>query len=108
MLLLFKLLSFMHLFLFSLLLNKINSQIFYDDEKYTEFHSGNLNILLSVPHDGLLKPDSITDRASDISNNLKGDYNTRKLGLLIRSKLTSLINDGKKTPFMIFNNLKPI
>ena len=90
------------------LVNKINSEILFDDSNYTEFHSGNVNIMLSVPHDGQLRPATITNRTADSSNNLLGDYNTRKLGLLIRSRLSQLLTGANRMPFMIFNNLHRI
>ena len=63
----------MHFMIFSLCSNQLNSQqIIFDDDSYTEFHTGNVNILLSVPHDGQLRPTSITNRSSDANNNLLG------------------------------------
>lgn len=49
-----------------------SQQIYFDEDLYTEFHTGTVNILLSVPHDGQLRPSSITNRTADANNNLLG------------------------------------
>jgi hypothetical protein len=65
---------FIEFLIFSFYVNQLNSQqIIFDDNSYTEFHSGNVNILLSVPHDGQLRPTSITNRTADANNNLLGN-----------------------------------
>lgn len=67
---------------------------------------GDLNILLSVPHDGMLEPSTITTRITDSSNNLKNDYNTRKFAYFMRDEFKALFQN--KSPFLVINNLHRI
>jgi hypothetical protein len=70
---------------------------------------GNMNILISVPHDGQLKPSTIRDRACDQIGNLKNDINTRKFAEVLKDELISLFLAKNGTsffiPFTIYNNL---
>ena len=73
---------------------------------------GNVNILISVPHDGFLKPESVHDR-SNKSIREKGlfilnDTNTRPFSKIIKRELSTLFSSNKNVkvkPFVIFNNL---
>lgn len=73
---------------------------------------GNVNILISVPHDGQLKPESIQDRSKK-SIREKGllilnDTNTRQFSQIMKKELSTLFSVNKKikvSPFVIFNNL---
>ncbi len=69
---------------------------------------GNLNILISVPHDGPLKPEDIHDREKDSNGNYKNDSNTRKVARVLSEELTRLFSIDKESlisPFVIYNNL---
>lgn len=69
---------------------------------------GNMNILISVPHDGPLKPDDIHDREKDSNGNYKNDSNTRKVARVLREELSRLFSKDKDLPllpFVIYNNL---
>lgn len=83
--------------LLSLLKNLTQGQIF-GSYQYTEFYSGDLNVFISIPHDGTLKPTDITDK----TNPDPIDYNTRQLGLKLIDELKILFG---KTPFAVINNL---
>lgn len=73
---------------------------------------GNINILISVPHDGQLKPESIQDRSKK-SIREKGllilnDTNTRQFSKIMKKELSTLFSVNTKikvSPFVIFNNL---
>jgi N-formylglutamate amidohydrolase len=90
-------------------MNVINKEfkqvIKYGQNNYTEFLTGNMNLLISVPHDGSEMPDSITSRKSDKSNNLKRDLNTEKIAIEVRNHLKTLFKRERKIPFMIVNKL---
>ncbi|RNA41586.1 pglyrp1 isoform X3 [Brachionus plicatilis] len=79
----------------------IKSQTISGNKGYTEFEIGNLNVLISVPHDGDLLPNEIADRNEE-DGGLVIDYNTRRFAKQLNSELFSLL--GKK-PFMVLNNL---
>lgn len=69
---------------------------------------GNMNILISAPHDGPLKPDDIHDREKDSNGNYKNDTNTRKIAHVLSEELTRLFSAERKTPlspFVVYNNL---
>ena len=77
-------------------------------KNYTQLEMGNINILISIPHDGSLKPADIPDRETDALGNLKSDLNTRKIGQVIRDELMILFltRVGMNVrPFVIYNNL---
>lgn len=83
-------------------------RIIYGHKKYTELELGNVNIMLSVPHNGILKPVDIQNRDSDPYGSFKADRNTRRLGVLVRNELESLFlsKRGKiAVPFLLVNNL---
>ncbi len=40
----------------------VNAQVHYGKNNFTEYHRGSLPIIISVPHGGLVEPDSIPDR----------------------------------------------
>lgn len=92
--------------LFMNLFNREFQQIIkYGQNNYIEFYNGNMNLLISVPHDGTFMPHFITNRTSDKSNNLKRDLNTEKIANEIRNHLKVLFNSEGKVPFMIVNKL---
>jgi hypothetical protein len=75
---------------------------------YTEFEFGNVNILLSVPHDGSLRPADIPDRVVDPSGNILRDSNTRHFAQVVRDELVNLLSNyyGYNVKlFVIYNNL---
>jgi hypothetical protein len=74
---------------------------------YTEMELGNINLLISVPHDGQLYPVDIQNRTADELNNLKGDFNTRKVAQKLRDELVALFASVGQSarPFMVYNNL---
>jgi len=67
------------------------------EKRYTEIDLGNLNILISVPHDGPLKPPGIQDREKDQNGNFKNDLNTRKIAKILRDELTALFLNHTRT-----------
>lgn len=72
---------------------------------YTTLETGNINILISVPHNGKLKPTNIPDR---VDNCISSDVNTRILVNTLRSELKRLFWEEKSIdamPFLIANNL---
>ncbi len=81
-------------------------QVYYGYLNYTELHYGNLNILISIPHDGYKKPNNIPDRTSTDAGIL--DYNTFKLGTLLDDELVKLFKLENKKPFLVINNLHRI
>ena len=77
-------------------------------KNYTQLEIGNLNILLSVPHDGYLRPEEINNRTTDALGNLLNDMNTRKIAQIIRDELMILFlvkNGVNARPYVIYNNL---
>lgn len=84
------------------------TNVVYGYKNYTELEIGNLNILLSVPHDGLLRPNEIPNRENDLNGNLKNDKNTRKFTKYLRNDLEILFLNKygvKLVPFVLYNNL---
>jgi hypothetical protein len=77
------------------------SQIIYGSNKYTEYHIGNLPIIISVPHGGSLTPSVIPDR---ICNNAVTvtDENTIELAQQIDS---AFIKSTGCRPYIIYCNL---
>lgn len=74
-------------------------------KNYTTLETGNINIIISVPHNGNLKPTNIPDR---VDANVANDLNTRRLANVLRSELQRLFwveNGLTATPFLIANNL---
>lgn len=89
----------------------MNESVYYGFEKYTQIEPGDINIMISVPHDGYLRPGNITDRRSDEIGNLKGDLNTRIFAKHIQEELIRLFLLRKSIlvkPFMVINNLHRI
>ncbi len=76
-------------------------QIIIGSNQYTEYHPGNLPIVISVPHGGSLSPSSIPDRTC---NNAVADMdaNTIELGKQIDS---AFANATGCHPYMIYCNL---
>ena len=74
---------------------------YYGNNNYTEYHSGNLPIILSAPHGGYLKPSNIPDRNCSGCVTVKDRF-TKELTLEIAEAI------HKKTqcyPHVIINNL---
>ncbi len=80
----------------------LNAQVIYGLNQYTEYHVGNLPIVISVPHGGSVTPDSIPDRTCN-SPTLVTDANTIALAKQIDSSLFQLSGCH---PHLIFCNLK--
>ena len=77
-------------------------------KNYTQLEIGNINLLISIPHDGLLRPYEINNRTNDALGNLLNDLNTRKIGQIIRDELMILFLTKKglnARPYVIYNNL---
>ena len=88
---------------FELPVNVINGY-----KNYTQLEVGNINLLISVPHDGYLKPENINNRTNDSLGNLLNDLNTRKIAQTIRDELMILFlvrNGINARPYVIYNNL---
>ena len=83
------------------IVNTVLSQSKFGTNKYTEFETGNFNLLISSPHDGSLIPSSIPDRIDD-NGNLLRDMNTRPLAKEIAVELSKLLN---KNASIVYNNL---
>ena len=72
-------------------------------KNYTEFTFGNVNLLISIPHDGNLKPTTIADR--DTAGN---DVYARNFSQVVVNELTRLFSlkyGQPLSPFTIYNNL---
>lgn len=56
---------------------------------YITYHAGNLPLIISVPHGGLLEPASITDRSCSgcVTGN---DTNTRALGISLKDRIKAI------------------
>lgn len=72
--------------------------------EYTGIVLGDMNILISAPHGGLLKPDNIEDRTATNY----GDYNTLKFAHELRKKIENKFQAAgltKHSPFLVYNEL---
>ena len=77
-------------------------------KNYTQLEIGNINLLISIPHEGYLRPEEINNRTNDALGNLLNDLNTRKIGQIIRDELMILFLANKginARPYVIYNNL---
>lgn len=77
---------------------------YYSDKEYIEFFTGNMPLILTVPHGGLLVPATIPNR------NCAGcvtvmDTNTQELGRLIAEEVKK-ITGGSCFPHLIINRLR--
>jgi hypothetical protein len=82
----------------------IDAQTIYGDKQYIQSELGNINILLSVPHDGYMSPSSIPNRTAYSPI----DYNTRVFAQLVRNELSVLFSKHPTyvaKPFVVYNNL---
>ncbi len=73
-------------------------------KNYTQLEVGNINLFISIPHDGTLKPSNIRDRTVDTVI----DYNTQNFGKALRSELISLFKTKKGMdvrPYVLYTNL---
>jgi len=100
---------------------QIPKAIFYSNG-YVEYHPGNLNIIISVPHGGRLKPASIPDRDAGCCVNgkvvydhkcgnkdymhhtvrTKSDVYTSELSIMVAAELLQLT---KRSPHIVINQL---
>jgi hypothetical protein len=77
-------------------------QVVYGTKNYIEYHNGNLPIVISVPHDGSLTPDSIPDRTCN-SPTIARDINTIDIAKMVKDSLYLLTGCY---PHIIICNLK--
>ena len=77
------------------------SQIIFGVNNYTEYHIGNLPIIISVPHGGNLTPAGIPDRTCNSAVNVT-DLNTIELAQQINTAF--FLATGCR-PYIIYNNL---
>ncbi len=78
--------------------------VIYGTKNYTVLEVGNINLLLSIPHDGNLKPTNIKDRTVDTVI----DYNTQNFGKAVRDELIYLFKTVKNMdarPYVVYTNL---
>jgi len=50
-----------------------SDQVFFGTEKYVEYRPGNTNLIISVPHDGFLKPGNVANRTNGCRDKAKSD-----------------------------------
>ena len=101
-------LNYFHLILvviLKLILNENQMNCLHGFKGYTQLELGNINILISVPHDGYLRPGDVKNRTE---SNIVIDYNTRKFADVLREELTILFKNKRAIqaqPFIVYNNL---
>lgn len=81
------------------------STTIYGYKNYTVMELGNINILLCVPHDGMLKPKDIQNRTM---GDTIADTNTKPLADTVRSVLVEKLSAQlgfQAVPYIIYNNL---
>lgn len=84
-----------------------SNRVVYGYKGYTELELGNVNLLISVPHDGSLRPVEIPDRV-DPYGNIRRDSNTRNFTQILKDELSTLFSSfyGYNIQmFVIYNNL---
>jgi hypothetical protein len=87
------------------------ANILFGHKNYIELELGNVNILLSVPHDGPLRPVDMPDRTHDPYGNVLRDSNTRHFAQVVRDELVLLLSSHYGFAvrlFVIYNNLHRI
>ena len=72
---------------------------YYGRNRYTEYIPGELPVILSAPHGGLLRPSEMPDRRAGVHLN---DLNSRELTLAMRDALLNLTG---RAPHVIINHL---
>lgn len=72
---------------------------YYGKMNFTEYIAGNIPIVISVPHDGNLKPELIPDRKSGATGR---DYGTMEIALRIRDRI---VEQTGKTPHLVIMHL---
>ncbi len=73
-------------------------------KNFTGIYLGNLNLIITAPHGGLLKPDNIQSRTE---GNL-GDTNTLQLSIELKNELASIFKANgyqNNKPFLVYNEL---
>ena len=85
----------------------VNGQTIFGFNNYTRLTMGNINIILSAPHEGYSRPDEIPDRTSDKLGNVLSDLRTSLIAEIVSEELTHLFSQIgiKATPFLIVNYL---
>jgi hypothetical protein len=82
----------------------LSGKTYYSEKEYIEYFAGNMPLILTVPHGGLLVPSTIPNR------NCSGcvtvmDTNTQELGRLIADEIKN-ITGGNCFPHLIINRLR--
>ena len=82
----------------------LSGKTYFSDKEYIEYFAGNMPLILTVPHGGLLVPSTIPNR------NCAGcvtvmDTNTQELGRLIADEVKK-ITAGNCFPHLIINRLR--
>merc|ERR1719158_479138 len=67
---------------------------------FIEYHPGDVNIVIAVPHGGFMEPESIPDRSYGTTET---DSFTRDLGILVTQ---SIIDHLGRRPHLVISNLK--
>ncbi|MBL7831832.1 MAG: hypothetical protein JNK41_12445, partial [Saprospiraceae bacterium] len=80
----------------------VNAQVVFGVNNYTQYHIGSLPIIISVPHGGLVAPDSIPNRTC---NSPTFDLDSRTIELA-RQIDTALYNLTGCRPHLIICNLR--
>lgn len=83
-------------------------QIIHGTNKYVEFYTGNIALIISVPHGGSLQPISISNRTDDTAGNIRAGSNTIEIAKVIRNTLKRVLSKLNRVPFMVVNNLHRI
>jgi hypothetical protein len=81
--------NFLLFFLLNILTYESIAQIHYGVNKFTEYRRGTIPIIISVPHGGLVAPDSVPDRTCNNPTTVT-DANTIELALRIDSSFYDL------------------
>lgn len=87
------------------LIGLASSQSIFGTNQYIELEPGNINILLTVPHNGHLSPENLPNRTQESPV----DSNTRKIAEVFRDELSSILSPKlgyTVKPFIVYNNLR--
>jgi hypothetical protein len=74
---------------------------------YSSVDLGTINIILTVPHDGTVKPAGWPDRTDELGNILR-DVSTRNFTQVVSDELAMLFLNKTKyayRPFVVYNNI---
>lgn len=92
-------------FLFVAVVIGASGQSIFGTNEYIEFEPGNINILLTVPHNGFLEPSHLPNRTEPSPV----DWNTRLFAQELRNELSNLFTRQfgyNAKPFVLYNNLR--